>query len=428
MQVKKILKSPEKGEAYYHFILQFEMYTLGWVGVTGIVYTTLFIILDYWRVTHYTAVASLRILAFLLYAVMAWFSFITKANVRALHSVCYFMSTSLFTVGFLLDYYGGMPIFFLPNYLCLHLFVFNSALGHPLKFKVASTIATFGVFVLYALKLSPHQVSHVAQAWNILLNGTLSLLIGYLIERYRLLNFVSRIQLIESRKKNVELNNLKTKLISILSHDIASPLNTLKGLLQLNEKSNISADELQNHTKNVNVSLENLSSTMSNLLRWSKTQLVGFNPTREVIDLKELVDEISGSLDFATTQKQLTIRNEINGHRITGDREILKMVLRNFLSNAIKFSRTSDTIVVSTIYDVKGLSVSVRDNGIGMSDTQMKRLFSSRVTPARGTNNEKGSGIGLIMSRDFVEMMGGTISVQSVEGKGSEFKVTFPAS
>jgi len=427
MQVKKILKSFENEQAYYGFTQQYEMYSLRWLGIIGVCYSLLFLIIDIDRADHYDLVLLLRGIALLLFGFAALLSYNKQLTVKIFHLVCYILSSCLFVIGFLLDFTGGMPIFFLTNYICIHLFAFNSALGHPLKFKIIQTIAVYIFYIIYAIKLSPHNSIHTSQSWNLLLNCTLSLVIGVLMERYKLLNFAQRTQLLESRRKNVELNALKSRLISILSHDLASPLNNLTGLLQLKESNAISETELKTHSEKIKQSLEGLSNMMRNLLKWSKFQLGGFHPQRDKIELGNIVSEVIRAAEFLALQKGIKIINQVkDSHYLYLDSEVLKMAIRNFIVNAIKFSNQGDFITISTKQEKTSLTLSVKDNGIGMSAEQLRKLFTFEKTSSSGTQNEKGSGIGLLITKDFIEMMGGAISAKSVEGKGSEFSVTLP--
>ena len=427
MQVKQILKTTEKGQAYYKYTLQSEIYTLRFIGSIGAAFTAIFLVIDQNRANHLYELTLLRSIELLLFLLLAILAFKIKFNLTALHFVCYFLSSCLYLITFLIDFYAGMPIFFLTNSLCLFLFVFNASLGHPLKFKVTQTILLYLIYLYYSLELSPHSSIHTPQSINIFLNCSLSLLIGLLIERYKLFSFRQQDLLIESQKKNEELSSLKSRLISVLSHDLAAPINNLSALIQLKESNVISASELDGLSKKIKDSLLNLSIMMQNLLKWSKSQLEGFRPRKEKINLPKLVKEVIASLEFAASQKEITVLNEVvNFDNLHSDSEVLKMAVRNFLTNAIKFSNLGDSIVISSRQEESSIALSVKDNGIGMSEKQLEKLFSFNKKSVPGTNNEKGTGLGLVITKDFVDMIGGTISAKSEVGKGAEFIVTLP--
>ncbi|RAW03472.1 ATP-binding protein [Pseudochryseolinea flava] len=427
MHVKWILKSKDKERTYYEVILAHELFSLRWLSILGAVMMSVFIIIDYWRAENFFEVFLLRGICVVIFAACTLFTYRAKVTVTQLHAACYLLSSLLFISGFLIDYFGGVPDFFLPNVTCLFAFGFNTTLGHPSRFKIGQMVCLSAAYILYSFHVSNHGEAHLAQTFNILLSCTLSCLIGFFIERHRVLSFLHRAQLIESRRKNFELNKLKTKLISILSHDIASPLNSLVGLLHLKEQNLLTDEELANHSRKVKQSLSNLSSLLGNLVRWSKSQLEGFTPVVEQVDTKNLINEVSRSLEFAAGDKNIQIINNVNSRdNLNVDREILKIVMRNFLSNAIKFSHPNGAITVSSSQNNGTYTISVKDDGIGMPKEVLDKLFLAGKHSTPGTRNESGIGIGLLITRDFVEMMGGSISVKSEPNAGAEFSIEVP--
>lgn len=426
MQVNRILKSADQGKAFYNYILQYELYSLSWVSIVGAFYMGVFAVVDKFRVDHFAPVLAWRTLAFVLLLAAAILSF-RKLSVAAFNWTCYLLSSILFVVGFMIDAVGGMPPFFLANYTCIFLFVFNATLGHPLRFKIAQTSIVFVTFSYYALNLSANPDTLVPQVWNIILNCSLSLLIGFLIERHKLLNYVQRQLLIDSRQRNEALNSLKTRLISVLSHDLAAPLNTLSGLIKLRDADNISAAEMEVHSLKVKDSLKNVTGLMQNLVRWSKSQLDGFNPDIQPVALRPLLDEASELVQSTAEQKRITIHNAVDASTtLMADQEILKIVVRNFLTNGIKFSNPGKTISVNARHNNGRVVLEVRDHGVGMSREQLDSIFSPGSTSTVGTMNERGTGVGLMITKDFVELMGGSIAVESKLGEGSVFSVSLP--
>jgi signal transduction histidine kinase len=425
MQVTQILKSKEKEKIYYEVILANEIFSFRWMSIVGMAFTAAFFAIDYWRAAHYQFIIIFRGIGFLSFAISTFITFRFVLSVRTYHWLCAGLASIQFTTAFLVDYFAVLPEFFLPNSFTLFAFGFNTTLGHPMRLKIYQTTFVTGAFILYARYFSPHHAEHLAQAWNFILTCALSCVIALLIERHRLYNFVHRTQLLESRRKNFELNKLKTKLISILSHDLASPLNSLVGLLHLKNENLLSEAELTEHSKKVTQSLSNLSSMLGNLVRWSKSQLEGFTPVLEKIDIRHLAAEMVHALSFQAAQKNIEVRNEVSkAVELVVDKEIMKIVLRNFLTNAIKFSHRDGVVVISSSVQNGSFTLSVKDNGMGMTHEQLEKLFVPGKNSSPGTQNETGSGIGLLITKDFVEMMGGSISVKSEVGKGSEFSMT----
>lgn len=427
MQVKKILKTDERRQAYYQFTLPYESYSLRWLCGLGIVFSILFLFVDKERGVDLNLIGPFRAFAILMFGITIVFSFTKALNVYTFHWVSYLLSSCSYLLVFFSDYYANMPTFFVPNGLYLYLFAYNAALGYPLRFKIAQVVGILLLYIGYSKFVSPHSLAHTAQIWNTVLNGSLSITIGWLVERYKVLNFRHHIQLMESRKRNEELNSLKSRLISIMSHDLASPVNNLKALLQLQELNTITKDELSDYSKKVKGSLENLSGMMQGLLKWSNSQLNGFQLHSANSRIKLLVDEVLKTLEMDIAQKKLFVFNEVNDtDSLVLDAEIFKIVIRNFLTNAIKFSKVGSTILIKCNTENDTIRVSVTDHGIGIPSQELNELFTFKKKSSAGTLQEKGAGVGLMIAKDFVEMMGGNIIVKSDIGKGSEFSVVFP--
>jgi signal transduction histidine kinase len=426
MQIQRTLRDAAQIERYYQFSASYELESLRWLGILSFFYTAMFLVVDYWRAEHYLYIFIFRGLLLLVFAFATWLSYRKSIQSTVLHLCSFGIAATLFIFGFLIDYFAGLPSFFLANYLCLYLYAFNSALGHPLRYKLGQTIFLFVGYYIYTKTLSNDQQFHTSQLWNLLVNATLSLLMGILMERFRLQNFLQQKELVESGTKIEELNNLKTKLISILSHDLVAPMNTLKGLLRLNRDGLISANEFTHHSEKIGDAVDGMITLQTNLLSWSKLQLEGFQPVETKVDVSQVVNHVIRSFNFSGKEKNLTIANAVPSMQLLTDEEVLKMIVRNFLSNAVKFSYPGGFIKVSAVVKAAVLILSVEDQGAGMTQEQIDSIFSLNKKSSIGTKEEKGAGIGLVITSDFAEMIGGKISVTSSLGKGSVFSVSLP--
>lgn len=232
----------------------------------------------------------------------------------------------------------------------------------------------------------------------------------------------------EKRSKELEqLNEVKDKFFSIISHDLRSPINALAGLMDLLDKGAIAQHELPVAIKELRVRFNHTRTLMNNLLDWTVLQMDKMNLQAGTVPLHKIVDEnieLLGSIQ----SKQITMTNNVpetaQGY---ADSNTINLVIRNLMTNAIKFTNDGGVITVSA--EAKGGEwiVSVRDNGIGMNSEIQKKLFD-KINPysTRGTANEKGTGLGLILCKEFVEKNGGRIWVESEENKGSTFWFTLP--
>ena len=271
----------------------------------------------------------------------------------------------------------------------------------------------------------------------------LALLAGYLIFtniRWRNYNRIikERNALIQEQKKTIikqkihlgRLNSVKDKIISIISHDFKSPLNTLRGFLQLLKYDALSQEEKSQTTERIERSLTVTLELVENLLAWGTGQMGGLVLNPVTFDLGELVEENIRLVHLRAETKKVTVVSNIPTPTfLFGDRGTINIVLRNLISNAIKFSRPNDSIFISAQEESHRVIISVKDTGVGMSREQQKSLFDGSLNATMaGTENEKGTGLGLVLSQELIQQHGGEIWVESTSGAGSIFFFSIPRS
>ena len=232
----------------------------------------------------------------------------------------------------------------------------------------------------------------------------------------------------ERRSEELErLNQVKDKFFSIISHDLRSPINALAGLLDLLDKGGVKPEELPNHVRELKTRFIHTRTLLNNLLDWTLLQMDKLNLQANRIDLHKIVDENIQLLSAVQT-KQIKLINEIPNNAIAfADSNTVNLVIRNLMTNAIKFTNDGGKVVISG--EEKGAEwlISVIDNGIGMDADVLKILFDKTAPyTTRGTANEKGTGLGLILCKEFVEKNGGKIWVESAPGHGSKFTFSLP--
>ena len=231
---------------------------------------------------------------------------------------------------------------------------------------------------------------------------------------------------IKKRSQELEqLNQVKDKFFSIISHDLRSPINALSGILELMAKDQITPDEFLALNKELRLQFGHTKTLINNLLDWTLLQMDKLKIQVEKIDLHVLADnniKLLSSLHY----KEIKITNKVAPLSFAlGDSNMINLVLRNLLTNAIKFSEAGDLIEVAAKLDGENYIVSVKDNGVGISPEVQKILFEKTSGySTRGTANEKGTGLGLILCKEFVERNGGRIWLESELGKGSTFFFT----
>lgn len=244
---------------------------------------------------------------------------------------------------------------------------------------------------------------------------------NYTLERQRAEENAAQLQ---------ELNATKDKLFSIIAHDLRSPFNNILGFseLLLENKNDNKVAKSEKYLGIINSSANNTLILLDNLLNWAQSQTgkISFNPKKiifsniilEIIKLKKSIAKAKNiSLNYSSS-------DEIE---VYADENMLKTILRNLISNAIKFTNSNGKIDVTALQNDNFIEIAVSDNGVGMNDETRKKLFdiSTNIT-TKGTANEKGSGLGLILCKEFIEKHGGKIWIESEEGRGSIFKFTLP--
>lgn len=255
-------------------------------------------------------------------------------------------------------------------------------------------------------------------------------LAGYTIDITDLKN--SERELIENERRLRELNNTKDKFFSIIAHDLRAPFSSIVGF------SNILASQVKEQdyegvekfAEIIQQSSKRALDLLSNLLEWSRAQTgrIQYNP--EFIELGKLIREIT--LLFSETSQQKSIEVSLRISRsfpVIADKAMISTVLRNLISNAIKFTNPGGEIVISAEHKGHDTTISIQDNGVGIEKNDLEKLFrmdSASSTP--GTQNERGTGLGLLLCKDFIEKHGGNIWVKSEKGFGSTFYFSLPMS
>lgn len=229
----------------------------------------------------------------------------------------------------------------------------------------------------------------------------------------------------------IRLNQDKDQLFSIISHDIKSPLNSLRGFshLLIHHIDKISQDEIREMGSQINQSLENLNELLDNLLAWSTRQSGQAKLNIAEIEINELIQKNIDLYNLTASFKQIRLVNNSEKHVVAlADYNSVHTILRNLISNSLKFSYPNSEIVITAKKHQDYVSVTVKDDGVGMSEKVISKLFDlSRQKSQKGTSNEKGSGFGLVLCQQLVHENGGTITVKSEVRMGSEFTFTLPA-
>jgi len=242
----------------------------------------------------------------------------------------------------------------------------------------------------------------------------------------------ARSELKSAGQKLQELHAVSDKLNSVLSHDLKDSCKTIHDIsnLLVDQVKERDFEGIEKYATILQQSSKRAFDLLMNLLEWSRAQTGKMDYNPEYFEMVSLIEEACSLSDDNALQKSITIQKQLpHNLPVFADFYMISTVLRNLISNAIKFTNSGCEIIVSACETATEIVVSVNDNGIGITKERIEKIFSigeSESTP--GTTKEKGTGLGLILCKEFVEKHGGRIWVESAEGKGSEFYFAIPAS
>lgn len=222
------------------------------------------------------------------------------------------------------------------------------------------------------------------------------------------------------------MNRTREKLLSVLSHDLKNPLLGLEVSIRMFLEGAVSSERLYKYIGDLRVRLQSTSGFVDNILNWTKGQFAGIRPRKSFFQAKVMLEEIMNLLEPAAQAKQVLVIPVISSEfDLYGDYEMTMVVLRNLITNAIKFSPRGECVTVSVGHKSDQIIISVHDNGAGIRK-DCTEIFSLAGHPEKGTNGEIGNGLGLLLSREFTEKQGGRLWFESNKNLGTTFYFTLP--
>lgn len=250
------------------------------------------------------------------------------------------------------------------------------------------------------------------------------------IQELEQLNSSIEVLLEQRTSKLTEIVSTNGKFLSIIAHDLRSPFSSIIGILELLKMSlkEFNKQEIEEYVDIVYKSANNTLILLDNLLVWavSQNKEKNFKPVK--INMYGLLLEEIENLKTLAGQKQISIKQVVEpGLNATADLQMVKTILRNLISNAIKYTHVNGEIIINALENKQYVEVSVKDNGVGITPEIRNKLFKiDYLHSTPGTKDEKGTGLGLLLCKEFVELHGGRIWIESEAGKGSSFSFTLP--
>ncbi|MCF8427544.1 MAG: hypothetical protein K9I36_12480 [Bacteroidia bacterium] len=239
-----------------------------------------------------------------------------------------------------------------------------------------------------------------------------------------------RTSLLNSQAQELQRSNqIKDKVFSIIAHDLRAPIKSLSTVLAWVADDDLTYDELKKSLNSISKNVDTLNLTLENLLQWSRSQLSGVKSEPELLDLRKPVQEMAELYKIQMAEKGIKFKNEvIDRHAVFIDKHHLNLLFRNLISNAIKFTKEGGSISISgSAYDSSQTLICIKDTGVGMDAEAIKKVFSpTEHYTTYGTNNEKGTGLGLLLCKEYVEISDGKIWIESEVGVGTSICFTLP--
>jgi len=226
-----------------------------------------------------------------------------------------------------------------------------------------------------------------------------------------------------------QANREKIELISILGHDLRNPLNALTGTLEILTREDLSSEVEKKLKGELLVSAYHTSDLLNNVLAWVSGQIKGINPLFTWVDPEMIIERVLAVQGLMAEKKGIAIQLDVKkGIKVLADAEMLEVIIRNLISNALKFTPQKGTIRIAVTEDLVSnqCTISIDDDGVGIPDGDLKNIFNVRIQSTYGTESEKGIGLGLFLCRELTLRLNGKIWAESELGKGSVFFLTLP--
>jgi signal transduction histidine kinase len=224
-----------------------------------------------------------------------------------------------------------------------------------------------------------------------------------------------------------QINAFKNRLFSIIAHDLKSPIYALRNLFRNMEQFDLPAEEIKEMVPEVVSELTYTTSLMENVLHWARSQMQAYTVRPQLLDLSELIAEVSRLLRLQADTKHIGITLQVEGSPVAvADRDMVHLILRNLLSNAIKYTPVNGCIRVGARLTGTEVAVFVQDTGMGIPADALEKINEQSFYSTKGTEGEAGTGLGLMLCKEFAARNGGGLQIGSTPGKGSTFTFTLP--
>lgn len=332
-----------------------------------------------------------------------------------------------------------LGLFFAGNAIMLHnnlqygiflLMVFTILIINNKTGRILLLVFEIGLFLTYIiLQDTPSLIPPIPLYKTVIAAFAFLFTFACMLEYFKARLTQYHVSLAIANEQLKESNRVKERMLSILSHDFNAPIGNLITSLDLLDEQFLTPEEFHTTSGKLKVQLQVLTSSMKDVLQWSKMQIRGDAGERVSINLYDLIGEILALFETAVQEKKLRICNTLTpGMIVHANLDHVKLIFRNLISNAIKFSHNGGTIFISAEKTPGRINITIKDEGTGMPPALLNALQNEQLsfTSTTGTAKERGTGLGLMFVREFIQKNNGELTIKSEPGKGSAFCVSLP--
>jgi signal transduction histidine kinase len=388
---------------------------------------SIFLIIDYFKDVDFSIVLVTRSCVLAIAVTTMWLTYKSLSS-SGIVSLVVLMTMLNFSAAMVTAYFAGMPPYYITNLLFLIFVLVVTASGVHFRYALFLNIFCLSVFIFYSqvIKREPFYFTQYPHLFSIFIYIHM---VGIVLESRRRKNFLQFKDLMEQKNLVDELNQQKNKIISILSHDVAAPLNSLSTLLYLHSKENINGQDLKSFMPKLSEQFNSVSVLLFSLVRWSRSQMEGFVMDKTISNVVELAEREIKFFQLQLLEKGLEIKlTSAPKVLVNVDEEMIRIGFRNLISNAIKFARNG-TLIHIKIHKNEQHKVMVCFTNYGepLRPDMVEKLFTYQMSSTVDSKGEKGTGLGLAMTAFFVRLNGGEIYLAPAEDGTITFCVEIPA-
>jgi len=323
--------------------------------------------------------------------------------------------------------FARMPGYYITNLLFLIWILVAAVSGLNLRQVLLLNLALFIIFVIFS-QTAHHDPFYSTQYPHLVVSFIYFVIVATVLEYRRRKNFLQFSELTEQKKLVENLNQQKNKIITILSHDIADPLNSLTSLVHLQEKGKLVDLDRENFLTQIGGELKNVTGLLYGLVRWSRSQMDGFVSEKKTVRLVPFLENIVHPFKATASEKKLGFNLPIDAEStFYADEEMIRIAVRNVISNAVKFATPGTVITIESMGEPDKIIICIANRGVPMPPELQRKLFTHQLPPAEGTHHEQGAGLGLVMASFFIRFNGGNIFLDPTDMHGlTQFRIELP--